>query len=135
MGNCVEHTVKQFKVSGKAQDAYAVRSFKRAQRAWAKKRFEQEIAPVTVRLPKREKVVLKEDEGYQNLNEAKVPTLKPAFVKLAAEPSKGSPVLSRIASYAMRQLTPIDFSIAPAKAIQLALQRAGLRKEVSRCGR
>lgn len=156
MGNCAEHTARQFKIGREAQDGYAVRSFKRAQKAWQEGRFEAEIAPVTVELPRGGKVVVREDEGYRTLDETKVPRLKPAFVKdgtgtitaansstmndgasavvlasaeVAAEHGRDSRVLSRIVAYADAAVDPIDFSIAPAKAIQLALQRAGLRKE------
>lgn len=156
MGNCAEHSAKQFKLSREEQDRYAVRSFKRAQLAWEQHKFDEEIAAVTVKQPRGGEVVVTEDEGYRDLNEVKVPTLQPAFVKdgtgtitaansstmndgasavvlvsadLAAKYGKKSRVLSRIISYADSAVDPVDFSIAPAKAIQLALDRAHLSKE------
>ena len=80
MGVCAEETAKKYGVSREAQDAYAIRSFKRAQAAWAEGKFEEEIVPVTVKGKKGDTVVSR-DEGYENLREDKVATLKPAFVK------------------------------------------------------
>jgi acetyl-CoA C-acetyltransferase len=48
---------------------------------------------------------------------------------MAQRYGNGSRVLSRLVSWADAALDPIDFPIAPAKAIQLALSRAGIRKE------
>ncbi|MCJ1290120.1 hypothetical protein MMC34_001656 [Xylographa carneopallida] len=154
MGVCAEETAKKHQISRKDQDAYAIQSFKRAQKAWAEGRFADEIAPVTVKGKKGDTVV-SEDEGYRNLREDKVPTLKPAFVKengtvtaansstfndgasalvlgsetIAKEYGKGSRVLARIVSSADAAVDPIDFPIAPAKAVPIALERAGLTKE------
>ena len=151
MGVCAEETAKKHKVSRQDQDAYAIQSFKRAQAAWAAGKFDEEIAPVTIRSRKGETVVSK-DEGYDNLREDKVPTLKPAFVKengtvtaansstfndgasalvlgskqIAIKYGKDSRVLARIISSADAAVDPIDFPIAPAKAVPLALERAGL---------
>ncbi|MCJ1390254.1 hypothetical protein MMC18_003112 [Xylographa bjoerkii] len=154
MGVCAEETAKKHSVSRQDQDAYAIQSFKRAQKAWAEGKFADEIAPVTVRGKKGDTVV-SEDEGYQNLREDKVPTLKPAFVKengtvtaansstfndgasalvlgsraIAQEYGQGSRVLARIVSSADAAVDPIDFPIAPAKAVPIALERAGITKE------
>lgn len=154
MGVCAEETAKKHSISRKDQDAFAIQSYKRAQKAWAEGRFADEIAPVTIKGKKGETVISK-DEGYENLREDKVPTLKPAFVKengtvtaansssfndgasalvlgskaIAQEYGKGSRVLSRIVSSADAALDPIDFPIAPAKAVPIALERAGITKE------
>ena len=80
MGNCAENTAKKFKISREAQDEYAIRSFERAQAAWAEGKFEDEIVPVTVK-GKKGDVVISKDEGFENLKKDKVATLKPAFVR------------------------------------------------------
>ncbi|MCJ1398020.1 hypothetical protein MMC11_001217 [Xylographa trunciseda] len=154
MGVCAEETAKKHKVSRQDQDAYAIQSFKRAQKAWAEGKFADEIVPVTVKGRKGDTVV-SEDEGYKNLREDKVPTLKPAFVKengtvtaansstfndgasalvlgskaIAQEYGRESRVLARIVSSADAAVDPIDFPIAPAKAVPIALERAGITKE------
>jgi acetyl-CoA C-acetyltransferase len=155
MGSCAEHSAKQFNISRQDQDEYAIRSFKRAQKAWAEHKFDEEIASVTIKRKRGDAATkISEDEGYKNLNEDKVPRLEPAFLKdgtgtitaanastmndgasavvlvsakLAAQYGATSRVLSQIVSYADAALDPIDFSLAPAKAIQLALDRASLR--------
>jgi len=155
MGNCAENTAKKHNVTREDQDAYAIRSFERAQAAWKENKFDDEIAPVTVKSKKGETVVSR-DEGYDKLQKEKVPTLKPAFVKdasgtvtaansssmndgasavvltnaaLAREYGSGSRVLARIVSSADAAVDPVDFPIAPAKAVPIALERAGITKE------
>ena len=151
MGVCAEETAKKYKITRKEQDDYAIRSFKRAQKAWEEGKFQDEVAPVTVK-GKKGDTITSRDEGYQNLREDKVPTLKPAFVKdggtvtaansstfndgasalvlggraIAAGYGKKSRVLARIVSYADAALDPVDFPVAPAKAVPIALKRAGI---------
>ncbi|KAI9719739.1 MAG: hypothetical protein M1812_003227 [Candelaria pacifica] len=155
MGVCAENTAKKHSVTRKQQDEFAIESFRRAQAAWRDGRFEDEIAPVTVPSKKGDTIVSR-DEGYDKLNEEKVPTLKPSFVKdgsgtvtaanssslndgasalvlanksIAREYGSGSRVLARIVSSADAAVDPVDFPIAPAKAVPIALERAGIKKE------
>lgn len=154
MGVCAEETAKKYEISRAQQDEYAIASFHRAQKAWKEGRFQEEIAPVTIK-GKRGDTVVSEDEGYQNLKEEKVPTLKPAFIKdggtvtaansstfndngsavvivnheLAAEFGDKSRVLARIVSSADAAVDPVDFPVAPAKAVPIALERAGITKD------
>ena len=155
MGVCAEQTAKKYKITREAQDQYAIQSFERAQAAWAEGKFKDEIAPVTIKSKKGE-VIVEKDEGYDNLKKDKVATLKPAFIRdgtgtvtaansstfndgasavvltnkaLAAEYGKDSRVLARIVSSADAAIDPVDFPVAPAKAVPLALERAGLKKE------
>lgn len=155
MGNCAENTAKKYKITREMQDQYAIQSFKRAQQAWAEGKFDDEIVPVVVKGKKGETTISK-DEGYDTLREDKVPTLKPAFVRdgtgtvtaansstfndgasavvlgskaIAAEYGKGSRVLAKIISHADAAIDPVDFPVAPAKAVPIALERAGLKKE------
>ncbi|EXJ87752.1 acetyl-CoA C-acetyltransferase [Capronia coronata CBS 617.96] len=155
MGNCAEITAKKYNVTREMQDEYAIRSFERAQKAWAEGKFKDEVVPVTVP-GKKGDIVVSEDEGYTNLKKEKVGTLKPAFVRdgtgtvtaansstfndggsalvlgnkaIAQEYGKGSRVLARIVSSADAALDPVDFPIAPAEAVPLALERAGITKD------
>lgn len=154
MGNCAEETAKKYDISRQEQDTYAISSFHRAQKAWGEGLFNEEVAPVTVKGRKGETIVAK-DEEYDNLREDKVPTLKPAFVKIggtvtaansstfndgasalvlgskeiATEYGRDSRVLARIVSSADAAVDPIDFPVAPAKAVPIALERAGISKE------
>lgn len=154
MGKCAEETAKKYEIGREEQDTYAIASFHRAQKAWADGKFNDEIAPVTIKGKKGE-TVIKEDDGYKNLREDKVPTLKPAFVKeggtvtaansstmndgasalvlgnkeIAEQYGTGSRVLARVVSSADAAVDPVDFPVAPAKAVPLALERAGISKD------
>lgn len=154
MGVCAEETAKKHNISRQQQDEYAIASYKRAQKAWGEGRFQDEVAPVTIKSKKGDTVISK-DEGYEVLREDKVPTLKPAFVKnggtvtaansssfsdgasalvlgskdMAMQYGSHSRVLARIISSADAAVDPVDFPVAPAKAVPIALERAGISKD------
>ncbi|MCJ1422235.1 hypothetical protein MMC29_000115 [Sticta canariensis] len=154
MGVCAEETARKYEISREEQDEYAIASFRRAQKAWGEGKFQDEIAPVTIKGKKGDTVITK-DEGYDNLRAEKVPTLKPAFVKeggtvtaansstfndgasaivlgskeIALEYGKGSRVLAQIVSTADAAVEPVDFPVAPAKAVPIALERAGISQD------
>jgi acetyl-CoA C-acetyltransferase len=155
MGNCAENTVKKYDISRKEQDDFAIESYKRAQNAWAKGLFNDEIVPVIVK-GKRGDVTVTEDEQYKKLKLEKVSTLKPVFDRsdkgsvtaansspmsdgasalvlgskaVALEFGQDSRVLARIVAYADAAVDPIDFPVAPAKVVPLVLKRAGLKQE------
>lgn len=155
MGVCAETTAKNHNISRAEQDAYAVQSYERAQAAWKENKFDEEITPVTVKSRKGD-VVVSKDEGFADLRADKMAALKPAFVRdgsgtvtagnsstfndgasalvitnaaLAREYGTGNRVLARIVSSADAAIDPVDFPVAPAKAVPIALERAGLTKE------
>lgn len=155
MGVCAEATAKKHEISREEQDQYAIQSYERAQKAWKENKFADEVVPVTVKGRKGETVVSM-DEGYEGLQLEKIPTLKPAFLRdgtgtvtagnastfndgasallignkdLAREFGSGSRVLARLVSSADAATDPIDFPVAPAKAVPIALERAGISKD------
>ncbi|ODA77714.1 hypothetical protein RJ55_06316 [Drechmeria coniospora] len=155
MGNCAENTAKAHSVTREQQDAYAIRSYENAQKAWASKAFADEIVPVTVSGKKGDKII-DTDEGFLDVKMEKIPTLKPAFVRdgtgtvtaansstlndgasalvlgskaIAERYGSGSRVLAKICSYADAAVAPVDFPVAPAKAVPIALERAGITKD------
>lgn len=155
MGICAEQTAKKYDISREDQDQYAIQSYERAQAAWKENKFAQEVTPVTVKGKKGDTIV-ERDEGFDNLRLDKLPTLKPAFLRdasgtvtagnastmndgasalvignkdLAREFGKGSPALARIVSSADAAVDPVDFPVAPAKAVPIALERAGITKD------
>ncbi|KAF2436557.1 acetyl-CoA acetyltransferas-like protein [Tothia fuscella] len=155
MGNCAEKTAKDHSITREQQDEFAILSYKRAQDAYAKGLFKEEIVPVTVKGKKGE-TIISEDEQYNKLKLEKVSTLKPVFDRsgngtvtaanssplsdgasalvlgskaIAQEYGKESRVLARIVSYADAAVDPIDFPIAPSKVVPMVLERAGLKKE------
>jgi acetyl-CoA C-acetyltransferase len=150
MGSCTENLARKYAITRQAQDDYAIQSYARAQDAWKKGLFEEEIAPVVVKGKKGEATV-SEDEQYSKLKLEKVPTLKPVFDpngtitaanssplsdgasaivigsrQTARDFGRQSRVLARVVSYADAALDPIDFGVAPAKVVPILLERAQL---------
>ena len=80
MGNCGEKTAKDLSITREQQDAYAVSSYEKAAKAWESGAFKNEIAPVTIKSKKGDKVV-SEDEEYKNVKLDKIPSLRPVFQK------------------------------------------------------
>ncbi len=149
MGTCAEKTVKQFGISRETQDEYALESYKRANEAWSSGRIVEEIVPVRIQKDKKTFQTIDKDEEISNLRVEKVATLKPAFsdngtitpanasklndgasaVILGSEDfvkANNLKPMARIVSFADYATDPIDFSIAPKGAIELALRRANL---------
>ncbi|EGO01789.1 hypothetical protein SERLA73DRAFT_132316 [Serpula lacrymans var. lacrymans S7.3] len=148
MGNCGESAAEKYGISREAQDAHAIESYKRADRAWKQNVFDKEIAPVTVKGKKGDTVV-KEDEEYKKVIFDKVPSLRSAFkqggtitaanssnlndgasalILMSAEKAKelGLKPLAKVVSYADAGVDPIDFPMAPTVALPEALRKANL---------
>ena len=155
MGICAEQTAKKHEVSREEQDQYAIQSYERAQKAWSENKFADEIVPVTVKGKKGDTVVSR-DEGFENLQAEKLKALRPAFLRdgtgtvtagnastmndgasalvlgskdLAREFGKGNRALTRVVSSVDAAIDPVDFPVAPAKAVPIALERAGITKD------
>ena len=147
MGTFGEDCAAKYHFTREQQDNFAVASVQRAQAATNNGAFKDEIAPVTVKDRKGERVV-STDEGPGKINVDKIPTLKPAFKKdgtvTAASSSSindgaaamvlmrestakklGCTPLARIVSHATHAQEPEWFSTAPIGATEKALQKAG----------
>ncbi|KAK6355478.1 hypothetical protein TWF696_004575 [Orbilia brochopaga] len=154
MGNCAENTVKKLGITREDQDAYTIESYRRAKAAWDADAFAAEIVPVPVPQKKGDPVMITRDEEHADVKLEKIPTLRPAFEKdgtiTAANASTlndgasaivigseatleefggDSRVAAKIVSYADAAVEPIDFPLAPAKAIPIALERAGIKQD------
>ncbi|KAI8098840.1 Thiolase, N-terminal domain-containing protein [Halteromyces radiatus] len=148
MGSCAENTAANYNITREDQDKHAIESYTRAAKAWESGVFDNEIAPVTIKSRKGE-VIVKVDEEFKNVKFDKVPSLRPVFKKdgtvTAANASTlndgasalvlmtrqkaqelGVKPLARIVSFADAACAPIDFTIAPSKALPIALEKAGL---------
>lgn len=148
MGSAAELCASTCEISREDQDAYAISSYKRAQQAQETGKFDTEIAPVEIKDRKGGvSIVTKDDEPF-TVNFDKIAGLKPVFMKegtvtaanastlndgaaalvlMSAEKASalGLKPLARILGYADAQQAPEWFTTAPAKAIPLALKRAG----------
>ena len=150
MGMCGEKCATDFKLSRAAQDEFSMESTRRAQRAQAEGLFKAEIVPVPVPQKKGDPVMVADDEGPKNAKPEKIASLKPAFKKdgtvtaanassindgaaavvlMSAERAKreGKTVLGKIVDWGHAARDPVEFTIAPADAINHALSRAGLK--------
>jgi len=147
MGVFAEGTARDYQFTREAQDAYAIESLTRAQKAQANGWFEGEIAPVEVATRKGSETVAR-DEQPQKGDPAKIPGLRPAFAKdgtiTAANASSisdgaaalvlagggwveksGAKPVARIVGHAAHARLPAEFTIAPIGAIEKLLARTG----------
>lgn len=149
MGNCAEICATEHKISREDQDDFAITSYKRAAAAWEAGKFNDEIVPVAVPQRKGDPVLVAEDEEYKNVFLDKIPGLRPAFdpqgtvtaanastlndgasaLVLASEEAVAKynlKPIAKIVSYADAAQAPEWFTTAPAKAIPIALGKAGM---------
>ena len=150
MGSAAELCATECKISREDQDAYAVESYKRAQTAWSKGLFKDEIVPVSIVQKGKDTLVISEDEEYKKVDFNKIPTLRPVFTKdgtvTAANASTlndgaaaivlmskekadslGIKPIAKIRGYADAQQAPEWFTTAPSKALPRAVEKAGLK--------
>jgi acetyl-CoA C-acetyltransferase len=149
MGSAAELCAAECDISREEQDAFAIESYKRSQKAQSEGKFLQEITPVELKDKKGNITLFVDDEEPKAVNFDKIPSLKAVFKKegtvTAANASTlndgaaavvlmskekatqmGIKPLAKIISYADAQQAPEWFTTSPSKAIPLALQRAGL---------
>jgi len=80
MGTFAEDCAESYQFTRQAQDAFAIASLERAQRAMREGAFTAEIAPLTARSGKSE-IEVAQDEQPPKARLDKIPTLQPAFRK------------------------------------------------------
>lgn len=147
MGAFAEATAAKYGFTRQQQDTYAAESVRRSLVAAEGTNFTNEIAPVTVKDRKGERVVAKDETPFTcDIN--KIPSLKPAFAKdgtvtaaSSASISDGAAALLVVSAAAVRQhnLKPLArivgytsfaqapewFTTAPVGAIQSLLKQTG----------
>jgi acetyl-CoA C-acetyltransferase len=149
MGCFAEATSQRYGFTRAQQDAFAAESVRRAVAASEAGEFANEIAPVTVKDRKGERVVSKDETPY-NCDISKIPTLRAAFSKdgtvTAASSSSisdgaaalllmsstaaarhGVQPIARIVAHAAFAREPEWFTLAPVGAIQSVLSKASWR--------
>src|SRR5580765_2217400 len=80
MGNAGELCSREYKITREDQDAFAIESYKRAEKATASGAFKEEVVGVDV-VSGKEKIMVTEDEDPKKVKYDKIPSLKPAFEK------------------------------------------------------
>lgn len=151
MGIYAEKCVDKYAFTREEQDAFAITSLDRAQKAINEGKFEQEIIPFSVKTRKGE-VQYDTDEQPGNSNAEKIPTLKPVFKKdgsvtaansssisdgaaalvltrLSVAQEMGLKPLAKICAHSTHSHEPEWFTTAPVSAIQKLLKKVGWSKD------
>jgi len=148
MGNFAELCATEMGISREQQDAFAIESYTRSQKAWNEGKFANEVVPVEI-TGKNGTIYITKDEEPFNVKFDKIPSLKPAFIKAgtvtAANASTmndgaaalvlvskakaellGLKPLAIVRGYADAEQAPEWFTTTPSKAIPKAVAKAGL---------
>lgn len=152
MGVFADLCASEHKISREEQDAFAIESYKRSAKAWEEGKFDAEIVPVEVPQRSGEPIMVTKDEEYTNVRLDKIPQLRAVFTKegtvTAANASTindgaaalvlmseekaealGLKPMAYVTGYADAAQDPQWFTTAPAKAMPLALAKAGKKVE------
>ena len=147
MGTFAEDTAEAYQFTREIQDAFAIESLRRAQRAITDGTFETEVVPVTVKNRAGETTVLA-DEQPLKANLDKIPKLKPAFrdggtvtpansssisdgaaalvmMRRSKAEALGRRPIAAIRAHATHAQAPNLFTTAPVGAIAKVLAKAG----------
>ncbi len=147
MGTFAEDCAQTYGFTREQQDAFAIASLTRAQKAMREGRFAAEIVPVQARCG-REWMTVSQDEQPPKARMDKIPGLKPAFreggtvtaanassisdgaaalllMRLEEAEKRGLQPLARIAGHASFAHAPNLFTTAPVGSIQRLLARTG----------
>ena len=149
MGVCAEKCATEMNFTREEQDAFAIESYNRSTNSWATGKFTDEVVSVEVPQRRGDALIITEDEEYKNVKMEKIPALRPVFDKegtvtaanastlndgasclvlMSAEKAAELNLkpLAKIVSYADAAHEPEWFTTAPAKALAIALGKAGL---------
>ncbi|MCP5468329.1 MAG: acetyl-CoA C-acetyltransferase [Deltaproteobacteria bacterium] len=152
MGSAAEMCADEHNVSREDQDAFAAESYRRALDAIANGKFKNEIVPVEVPQRRGDPLIVDTDEEPGKGNIEKLPKLGCAFKKdgtvtagnassindgaaalvvMSEEKANelGIKPLARIVSQAQASIAPEWFTMAPAEAMQKALDQANLKSD------
>lgn len=151
MGLCAEKCAKEMNLSREEQDSFAVESYNRSNNSWKSGKFSNEVVHVEVPQRKGDPILVTEDEEYKNVNLEKIPQLRPVFDKdgtvtaanastlndgasalilMSAQKAKEMKIkpIAKIRSFSDAAQEPEWFTTAPAKAVPIAIEKAGLNK-------
>jgi len=147
MGVFAEGTARDYQFTREAQDAYAIESLTRAQKAQSSGWFDGEIVPVEVATRKGSETIGQDEQPLKG-DPAKIPGLRPAFAKdgtiTAANASSisdgaaalllassrwteahGATPVARIVGHTAHARLPAEFTVAPIGAIEKLLAKTG----------
>ena len=149
MGVSADLCANEYNISREEQDAFTIQSYKRSSEAWNSGKFNNEVIPVSVPQRKGDPIIISKDEEFSNVNLDKIPSLNPAFTKEGTVTAANASTindgaaalilmseekalslnlkpLAYVRSYADAAQEPKWFTTSPAKALPIALKKAGL---------
>ena len=149
MGVCADACATEYGFSREDQDAFAIQSYTRSTEAWTSGKFDNEVIPIEVPQRRGEPILVTKDEEFTNVKLEKIPALRPAFTKegtvTAANASTindgaaalvlmskdkalelGLQPLATVTGFADAAREPEWFTVAPAKALPKALDKANI---------
>ena len=151
MGVTAENVAARYGITRAMQDALAVESHKRAQRATEAGTFTSQITPVMLKSRKGEVAFAADEHFRPNCSAEELAKLKPVFLKdngtvtagnasgindaaaavllmeAGTAKARGLNAMGRLVSYAHTGLDPKIMGMGPVSASRLALQKAGLK--------
>jgi acetyl-CoA C-acetyltransferase len=148
MGAFAEECAEKFQFTRAAQDAFAIASLERAQRAIGDGGFEKEIAPVMTKNGKAETKAVVHDEQPLKAKRDKIPFLKPVFreggtvtaansssisdgaaalilMRRSEAERRGIAPLAEIRVHATHAQAPSEFPTAPIGALRKLMDKTG----------
>lgn len=151
MGVTAENVGKEFGVSREDQDALALESHQRAERAWAEDRFKGQIVPIMLKSKKGEVAFEKDEHFRAGAKLEDFQKMKPVFLKengtvtaanasgindaaaavllmeAAAANARGVKPLARLVGYAHAGVDPKIMGIGPVPASKAVFAKTGLK--------
>jgi acetyl-CoA C-acetyltransferase len=147
MGSFAEDTAQHFGFTREQQDAFAIESLQRAQRAVDDGTFDAEVVPVAVKTRTGENAVARDEQPHK-ANLEKIPQLRPAFreggtvtaansssisdgaaalllTRLSVAERRGLTPLAKIVGHATFAQEPAWFTTAPIYATRNLLDKVG----------
>jgi acetyl-CoA C-acetyltransferase len=152
MGNTAENVAKQWQITRRQQDEFAVASQNKAEAAQKNGRFKDEIKPITIKTRKGDVVVDADEYPRHGTTLDAVSKLKPAFdregtvtagnasgindgaaavvlMKASQAAKEGRKVLARIVSWSQAGVDPAIMGTGPIPASRGALKKAGWKTD------
>jgi len=150
MGVTAENVAAKYGITREMQDALAVESHNRAQRATEAGLFQEQIVPVTLRSKKGDVSWATDEHFRPNCSLADMAKLKPVFIKengtvtagnasgindaaaavvlmeAGAAKARGAKPMARLVGYAHTGLDPKIMGVGPISATQAVLKKTGL---------
>ena len=151
MGVTAENVAKEFEITREQQDALALESHQRAEKAWAEGRFKDQIVPIMLKSKKGDVAFEKDEHFRPGAKLEDFQKMKPVFIKengtvtaanasgindaaaavvlmeAAAAKARGATPMARLVGYATAGVEPKIMGIGPVPATKAVLAKTGLK--------